>query len=83
DLDNNAILTPYAGLSQRADARFETRHGLGYSVFSSEQNDIAMEVTQTVHREKPVKMQRVRLRNNGSGARKLRLYGYVEWVLGN
>ncbi len=83
DLESGALMTPFAGLSQRSDVRFEARHGLGYSVFSSEQNDIALEVTQTVDRLRPVKLQRVRLRNIGTTARKLRLYGYVEWVLGN
>ncbi|NLS05800.1 protein ndvB [Rhizobium sp. P32RR-XVIII] len=83
DLESDAVMTPFAGLSERSDIRFEARHGLGYSVFSSEQNDIALEVTQTVDRQKPVKLQRVRLRNLGASPRKLRLYGYVEWVLGN
>ncbi len=47
------------------------------------QDDIALEVTQTVDRERPVKLMRLRVRNNGSGSRRLRLYGYAEWVLGN
>ncbi|QFY61808.1 protein ndvB [Rhizobium grahamii] len=83
DRDNGAVMTPYAALSQRPDVRFEARHGLGYSVFSSVQNELALELTQTVDRERPVKLQRLRLRNTGATAKKLRLYGYVEWVLGN
>ncbi|WP_160007599.1 glucoamylase family protein [Rhizobium sp. 18055] len=83
DRDCGAVMTPFAALSNRSDIQFEARHGLGYSVFSSVQNDVDLELTQTVDRERPVKLQRLRLRNNGSGARKLRLYGYVEWVLGN
>ncbi|MDM9624461.1 glucoamylase family protein [Rhizobium sp. S152] len=83
DRDSGAVMTPFAGLSLRADTRFEARHGLGYSSFSSIQDEISLELTQTVHREKPVKLQRLRLRNTGSKPRKLRLYGYVEWILGN
>ena len=83
DLDSGAVMTPFAALSRRSDIRFEARHGLGYSVFSSVQHEIALELTQTVDREKPVKLQRLRLRNTGSTSRKLRLYGYVEWILGS
>jgi len=50
DLDSGAVMTPYAALSRRSSDRFEARHGLGYSVFSSVQNDIALEVTQTRRR---------------------------------
>ncbi len=83
DRESGAIMTPFAALSRRTDIRFEARHGLGYSTFSSTQDGIVLEVTQTVHREKPVKLQRLRLSNAGSASRKLRLYAYVEWVLGN
>ncbi|MGO4437313.1 GH36-type glycosyl hydrolase domain-containing protein [Rhizobium sp. RAF56] len=83
DLDSGAVMTPYAALSRQPSVRFEARHGLGYSVFSSTQDDIALEVTQTVDRDRPVKLMRLRVRNNGSGSRRLRLYGYAEWVLGN
>ncbi|NMN71229.1 cyclic beta-1,2-glucan synthetase [Rhizobium sp. 57MFTsu3.2] len=83
DQESGAVMTPFANLSDRQDIRFEARHGLGYSAFSSVQNEIALEVTQTVDREKPVKLQRIRLRNTGSKPRKLRIYGYVEWILGN
>ncbi|MBB3661037.1 cyclic beta-1,2-glucan synthetase [Rhizobium sp. BK650] len=83
DLESGAVLTPFAALSRRNDLRFEARHGLGYSIFSSTQHEIALEVTQTVHRHKPVKLQRLHLRNTSSAARRLRLYGYVEWILGN
>ncbi len=83
DLESGAVMTPFAGLSRRNDIRFEARHGLGYSTFSTTQHEIALEVTQTVDREKPVKLQRLRLRNAGSASRKLRLYAYVEWILGN
>ncbi len=83
DLESGAVMTPFATLSRRNDIRFEARHGLGYSTFSSTQHEIALEVTQTVHRDEPVKLQRLRLRNTGSAGRKLRLYAYVEWVLGD
>ncbi|MBB3594617.1 cyclic beta-1,2-glucan synthetase [Rhizobium sp. BK529] len=83
DLQSGAVMTPFAVLSRRNDIRFDARHGLGYSIFSSIQHEIALEVTQTVHGEKSVKMQRLHLRNDGPARRSLRIYGYVEWILGN
>ncbi|TCL72891.1 glucoamylase family protein [Rhizobium sp. BK251] len=83
DVESGAVLTPFAALSRNPATRFEARHGLGYSVFSSVQDDIALELTQTVDRKRPVKLQRLRLRNTGQRARRLRLYGYVEWILGS
>jgi cyclic beta-1,2-glucan synthetase len=83
DLDRGSVIVPYASLAQRSDTRFEARHGLGYSVFSTVQDEIALEVTQTLHMEKSVKLTQLRIRNDASEARKLRLYGYAEWILGN
>ncbi len=83
DTESGAVLTPYGSLSRRKSVMFETRHGLGYSSFSSTQDGIAIEATQTVDREAPVKHVRLSLKNTGSETRNLKLYGYVEWVLGN
>ncbi|TCR90155.1 glucoamylase family protein [Rhizobium sp. BK376] len=83
DLESGRVMTPYAALSRQSTAQFEARHGLGYSVFSSTQDDVAMEMTHTVHRERPVKLMRMRIRNTGKESRRLRLYGYAEWVLGS
>ncbi|MEZ2129934.1 MULTISPECIES: GH36-type glycosyl hydrolase domain-containing protein [unclassified Sinorhizobium] len=83
DLDSGLVATPFAALSRHPDVRFEARHGLGYSVFSSIHDNLALELTQTVDRERPVKLQRLRIRNNGPATRRLRVYGYVEWILGN
>jgi cyclic beta-1,2-glucan synthetase len=83
DLDSGLVISPYAALSRRTSVRFEARHGLGYSVFSSVQDDVALEVCHTVDKKRPVKLMRVQIRNNGTNNRRLRLYGYAEWVLGN
>jgi cyclic beta-1,2-glucan synthetase len=82
DLEDGAVMTPYAGLSHRPTARFEARHGLGYSVFTTVQDEIALEAVHTVHLEKPVKLTRMRVHNTGVRTRTLRLYGYAEWILG-
>jgi cyclic beta-1,2-glucan synthetase len=83
DVDSGKIHSPFAALSRNPDAAFEVRHGLGYSIFTSKVDGLDIEVTQTVDREKPVKISRLVVRNTGSKNRRLKTYGYVEWVLGN
>ncbi|MFT2213600.1 GH36-type glycosyl hydrolase domain-containing protein [Rhizobium giardinii] len=83
DMDSGAVLSPYAALSRRKSALFETRHGLGYSVFNSFQDGLEIEVSHAVHRKAPVKYWRMRLKNHTGEARSLKIYGYAEWVLGN
>jgi cyclic beta-1,2-glucan synthetase len=83
DMDSGAVLSPYAALSRRKSVQFETRHGLGYSIFKSVQDGLEIEVGQTVHRAAPVKYLRLLLKNTSNDARSLKVYGYAEWVLGN
>ncbi|MBW9065570.1 protein ndvB [Rhizobium herbae] len=83
DMDSGAVLSPYAALSRRKSVLFETRHGLGYSVFNSIQDGLEIEVSHAVHRKAPVKYWRMRLKNLTGEARSLKIYGYAEWVLGN
>ncbi|MBB4144822.1 GH36-type glycosyl hydrolase domain-containing protein [Rhizobium rhizoryzae] len=83
DLDSGSVMTPYAALSRKPSVAFEARHGLGYSVFRSEDEGVAMSVTQTVDRERPVKFSKLVLKNTSGQARRLRVYGYAEWILGN
>lgn len=83
DLESRSTYVPFQSLNLNDSARFETRHGLGYSVFTSRQDGLELELTQTVDRNRPVKLSRLVLKNTGSEARTYRVYGYAEWVLGN
>ncbi|WP_311273129.1 MULTISPECIES: GH36-type glycosyl hydrolase domain-containing protein [unclassified Rhizobium] len=83
DVESGKIHSPFAALSRNPEAVFETRHGLGYSVMRSVDDGLDIEVTQTVDRERPVKLSRLTVRNVGTQNRRLKTYGYVEWVLGN
>ncbi|OAP49182.1 protein ndvB [Sinorhizobium americanum] len=83
DMSSGSVLTPYASLSRRKSAIFEARHGLGYTLFRSKQDDLEIEAAHTVHRSLPAKLVRLSIVNRGSATRKLRIYGYAEWVLGN
>ncbi|MGV8937537.1 MAG: GH36-type glycosyl hydrolase domain-containing protein [Allorhizobium sp.] len=82
DLDNGEVYSPVAALNRRNGSRFEARHGLGYTTFESQHDGLVMSMTQTVDREAPVKLTRLVVRNTGEQTRRLRVYGYIEWVLG-
>lgn len=77
------IFSPFSTLNLDETSRYETRHGLGYSVFKSRHDGLELELTQTVDRARPVKLSRMVIRNTGKAVRTLRVYGYAEWVLGN
>ncbi|WP_170253470.1 GH36-type glycosyl hydrolase domain-containing protein [Ciceribacter naphthalenivorans] len=83
DLETGRTFSPFSALNLDEKARFEARHGLGYSVFLSQNDGLELELTQTVDRDRPAKLSRLVLRNKGSDLRSLRVYGYAEWVLGN
>jgi len=83
DRDSRAVVTPFSALARRPDALFEARHGLGYSSFSTDQEDLEVTLTQTVDQRRPVKLSSLRVRNQGSTPRELRVFAYAEWLLGN
>ena len=83
DIGSGAVLSPFAGLSDRETVEFETRHGFGYSSFSSNQDQLDIELTQTLLASRPVKLSRLKIINRASVSRSLRVHGYVEWMLGN
>jgi cyclic beta-1,2-glucan synthetase len=65
-----------------ADARYVARHGPGYSRFENTTRGIALELTQLVPLDDPVKISRLRLRNVSGRARRLSVTAYATWVLG-
>lgn len=62
---------------------FEVRHGLGYSVLTSRFQKIRTEKTIFVDPTDPVEIWRVRLTNEDSRPRRLSVFSYFEWCLGN
>jgi cyclic beta-1,2-glucan glucanotransferase len=70
----------------REQAAYRARHGAGYSVFEHNSNGISQELTVFVPMDQdggqPVKVQRLRLKNDCDRSRTLSLTWYVEWVLG-
>jgi len=62
---------------------FEVRHGMGYSVLTSRCRKIRTEKTVFVDAKDPVEIWLVRLTNEDSKPRKLSIFSYFEWCLGN
>ncbi|MBW8298588.1 MAG: protein ndvB [Hydrogenophaga sp.] len=83
DLESGRTFVPFSAINLDDGAEFDTRHGLGYTVFSSRHDGLDLELTQTVDRNRPAKLSRLVLRNKGREACSFRVYGYAEWVLGN
>lgn len=65
------------------DARYEVRHGQGYSSFEHSRDDLRTRLTVAVEPAEPVKIWHISLKNHSARPRHLRLYAYAEWVLGN
>ncbi|MBW3670634.1 MAG: glycosyl transferase family 36 [Acidobacteria bacterium] len=61
---------------------FECRHGIGYTTIRVESKGIESEWTLLVHREEPVELWHVRLRNLTPRPRRLALVSYLEWNCG-
>lgn len=62
---------------------FEVRHGQGYSVLTSSFNGIRTEKTVFVDTEEPVEVWKLVLKNETNKKRKLSLFTYFDWLLGN
>lgn len=62
---------------------YEVRHGQGYSILKSKLNGISAEKTIFVDVEEPVEVWKLVLKNESSAKRKLSLFTYFEWCLGN
>jgi cellobiose phosphorylase len=58
------------------------RHGLGYSVFEMEDDGLYSELWIYVAMDAPVKFCRLLLRNGADVERRLSVFGYWEWALG-
>src|SRR5690606_29972203 len=83
DLDSGSTFSPLACVLRGDATAYEARHERGLSRFIAKANGLHMELAQLVDPVDPVKAQRLTLRNDGTTPLRLRVYGYVEWVLGN
>jgi cyclic beta-1,2-glucan synthetase len=70
----------------REGTPYRARHGAGYTVFEHNSHGIEQDLTVFVPVDEkggePIKLQKLRLRNDSSRHRKLSVTYYVEWTLG-
>jgi cellobiose phosphorylase len=62
---------------------FEVRHGQGYSILTSRLYDITFRKTVFVDVEEPVEIWKVELKNESRRKRRISLFTYFDWCLGN
>ena len=67
----------------RGATPYVIRHGFGYTVFEHTENGIASELWVYVAMDAPVKFTVLKLRNVSGRPRRLSVFGYWEWVLGD
>ncbi|WP_412058957.1 GH36-type glycosyl hydrolase domain-containing protein [Bartonella sp. DGB2] len=82
DRQNFKRFSPVSAVECQDEALYEACHGFGFSRFQVDHDGLALELTHTLLGEEPVKLSRLTVRNHGKTARQLRLYNYLEWVLG-
>ena len=66
----------------REATQYRITHSQGWSRFEHDSHGIALELTQFVPLDDPVKISRLRLRNTSGRPRRISVTAYVEWVLG-
>ncbi|HVZ90678.1 MAG TPA: glucoamylase family protein [Rhizomicrobium sp.] len=82
DEDTGEFWTPTALPIRERVAPYSVRHGQGYSRFEHVSHGVALELTQFVPPDDPVKISRLRIANRSGRARRLSATAYVEWALG-
>ncbi|URQ74629.1 MAG: DUF3131 domain-containing protein [Candidatus Ochrobactrum gambitense] len=83
DRETGRTFAPTSNVLRDEAVTYEARHSHGYSTFAAQHGELALELTHIVDADKPVRLSRLTVTNKGRSKRKLRAYGYVEWVLGN
>jgi cyclic beta-1,2-glucan synthetase len=81
DDETGAIWTP-TPLPVRENDAYRTRHGQGYTTFEHNSHAIGQQLTVFVPTEDTVKVNRLRLRNDGGHPKRLTITYLAEWVLG-
>jgi cyclic beta-1,2-glucan synthetase len=82
DEETGELWGPTALPIREKSGTYVARHGQGYSRFEYVAHGIALELTQFVAKDDPVKISRLRIVNRSGRTRRLSVTSYVEWVLG-
>lgn len=83
DPETGRLATPFAALSDDPGARYEVRHGLGYSRFRVVTDWVEVEAVQVLAAGQPAKLTRLRVANVSGRRLRLEVAAYAELVLGN
>jgi cyclic beta-1,2-glucan synthetase len=83
DMDNGSLYAPLAALAVDVAARYETRFGPGRAAMSMTCDGLTSKLTTIIAGEEPAKLCLIEIYNSGKTSRRLRVYAYVEFVLGN
>lgn len=81
--DNGVVWNPGWQPTKTVLNFYECRHGLGYSVFSSEKNDIAAVQTTFVPLKENCEVTRIEIKNNSAEIKNISLFSFVEFCLWN
>ncbi len=81
--DGDTIWNPGFMPTQTKTERYLCRHGLGYSIFESEHNGLAAQLTCFVPLRDTCEINSLTIRNIGGEERRFQLYSAVEWCLWN
>ncbi len=82
DRQRGKVMTPFAALSRDTATRYECRHGLGYSNFTGTSEWAEARAEMTLAADGDAKLVRISVTNKTSAPLSLRIYGYLELVLG-
>lgn len=83
DLEKDSAFSPTPSVLRDPSVQYEARHGQGYSTFTSQHGNVGLELTHTVDTQLPIRVSSLKITNRGGSAKKLRAYGFVEWMLGS
>ncbi|MEO7218117.1 MAG: hypothetical protein ABI026_07980 [Gemmatimonadaceae bacterium] len=82
DEDDGTVWSPTALPIRERTAPYVVTHGQGYTRFEHSSHGISLELVQYVPVEDPIKISRLKIRNQSGRPRHLSVTAYVEWVLG-
>lgn len=63
--------------------KYECRHGVGYTTISAKYKGVSSDVTVFVPRDEQLELWKVTIKNESETVKRLSLFTYFEWLLGN
>jgi cellobiose phosphorylase len=81
DDDTGEFWSPGGYPASKKPERFECRHGLGYSILTSETAGIETSLRVFVPEQYETELWTVRITNRSERVRRVRFYSYIDWLL--